>query len=80
MPVQFVDIAEAGKTLPALVTSLEKRQVREIVICRAGRPVAKLMSVEPARIGVAKGKFEVLDHTDTSNSEIATLFRDESPS
>lgn len=65
MRMQVVDIAEAGAALPALLTSLKKGQVHEIVITRVGNPVAKLVPRDPARIGVAKGKFEVPDTVDS---------------
>lgn len=78
MQVQDVDIAEATTTLPVLLASLEKGMVHEIVITRVGHPVARLVPVEPVRIGVAKGKFQVPDDIDSDRGEIASFFRGES--
>jgi len=49
----------------------------EVVIARNGRPVARLVPIQPAkgqRIGVAKGAFVVPHGIDASNSEIEELF------
>lgn len=60
-----VNVLQARSSLSRLVKAIEHGEEREIVITRYGRPAAKLVPVEtvPAgqRIGVAKGKFEVLD-------------------
>lgn len=74
-----VNIAEAKTTLSRLVAAIEQGQEREIVIARAGRPVAKLVPIDTAsagkRIGVAKGKFIVPD----SIHAAARLILSESP-
>lgn len=50
----------------------------EILICRDGRPFAKLVVAEKARIGVARGKFGMPgDGAGGDCFDIATLFRGE---
>jgi antitoxin (DNA-binding transcriptional repressor) of toxin-antitoxin stability system len=48
--------------------------VHEIVITRDGRPVARLVPVEPAhtgkRIGIAKGIFDFPESTDSNNKKL----------
>lgn len=77
--MEVVNMSKAKSTLSQLVKAIEKGQVREIVIARSGRPVAKLISMDtvPAgqRIGVARGKFEVPDTIDAHNEEVARLLQ-----
>ena len=80
MHVHVVDIAEAAESLATLVTSLEEGQVSEVVISRAGHPIVRLVPVESARIGVAKGVFVAPDGDDNSSNEVAKLFQGESTS
>ncbi len=65
------------------MAAIEQGQEREIVIARAGRPVAKLVPIDTApigkRIGVAKGKFNVPDSIDGYNDAVARLILSESP-
>jgi antitoxin (DNA-binding transcriptional repressor) of toxin-antitoxin stability system len=75
MQVNVVDIAEAAESLSTLVISLEEGQLREVVISRAGQPVARLTPVESVRIGVAKSTFTAPDSDDNSSNEAAELFR-----
>lgn len=64
--------------LSRLVARLESGELDEVVITRAGHPVAKLVPVAVAtgkRIGFAKGMFEVPDDIYTShNAEIECMF------
>jgi antitoxin (DNA-binding transcriptional repressor) of toxin-antitoxin stability system len=68
---------QAKSSLSRLVEAIEQGQEHEIIIARNGRPAAKLVPVDavPAgqRIGLAKGKFEVPDSSDTHNEEVARL-------
>lgn len=81
--MEVVNISQVKSTLSQLVKAIEKGQVREIVIARSGRPVAKLIPMDtvPAgqRIGVARGKFEVPDTIDAHNKEVARLFKGVEP-
>lgn len=72
-----VNIQEAKTTLSRLIEDVEQGRTPEVVIARAGRPVAKLVPIDAApagkRIGVAKGKFSVPDNIDAHNAEVARL-------
>jgi prevent-host-death family protein len=75
--METVAITEAKMSLSRLVTRLERGEVGEVVITRAGRPVAKLVPVaatKGVRLGIAKGAFSVPDDIDTHNAEVACTF------
>ena len=73
-----INMLQAKSSLSRLVDAVERGEEREIVIARNGKPAAKLVPIETptagARIGVAKGLFEVPDDIDASNAEVAALF------
>ena len=73
-----VNMLEAKTNLSKLVEQVESGEEPEIVIARNGKPAARLVRLgsKPAgqRLGVAKGRFEVLDDVDADNPEIARLF------
>ena len=74
-----VNIFEAKTNLSRLVEAVESGAEDEIVIARNGRPVARLVRIEPAqsgqRLGVARGAFVVPDSIDDTNEEVDALFR-----
>jgi antitoxin (DNA-binding transcriptional repressor) of toxin-antitoxin stability system len=76
MQVNVVDIAEAAESLSTLLSSLEEGQVREVVISRAGHPVARITPVESVRIGAAKRIFAASDSDDNGGNEVAKLLGD----
>ena len=73
----MMSISTAKSCLSRLVKAIEQGQEREIIITRNGRPGAKMVSAATAstgaRIGIAKGEFEVPDDIDTTNDEVARL-------
>ena len=73
-----VSMPQAKSSLSRLVEAVEHGDEREIVIARNGRPAARLVPMDTGlhdrRIGVAKGVFEVPDHIDAHNDEVARLF------
>ena len=79
MDMKPINMLQAKSSLSRLVEAIESGKEREIVIARNGRPAAKLVAIESepvvARIGIAKGKFEVPDNIDLSNSEVARMFQ-----
>jgi antitoxin (DNA-binding transcriptional repressor) of toxin-antitoxin stability system len=81
--MQTVSMFQAKTSLSKLVEAVESGRENEIVICRHGISVAKIVSVarQPAeqRIGVAKGFFDVPDDIDSSNELIARMFAGETP-
>jgi antitoxin (DNA-binding transcriptional repressor) of toxin-antitoxin stability system len=76
--MQVVSMSKAKSTLSRLVEAIEQGREREIVIARAGRPVARLVALEfdriGKRIGAAKDVFQVPDSIDACNKEIAERF------
>jgi antitoxin (DNA-binding transcriptional repressor) of toxin-antitoxin stability system len=78
--MNYVNMLEAKSSLSRLVEDVEMGRETEIIIARGGRPVARLVPLEPAtpveqRIGIARGAFDVPDNIDTHNNEVAALFR-----
>jgi prevent-host-death family protein len=79
-----VNMHEAKSTLSRLVEAIELGSELEIIIARNGRPVARILPIEPVRstchrIGVAKGLFNVPDNIDQRNDEVAKLFLGTTP-
>lgn len=77
MPV--VNMHEAKSQLSRLVDQVEKGA--EVVIARAGRPVARLIRYEPAhaprRFGAYAGQVRVADDFDELRDEIRAAFEGE---
>lgn len=73
-----VNVFEAKSTLSKLLADLESKVVPEVVIARAGKPVARLVplatDLPAARVGLAAGAFIVPEDIDTDNAEVARLF------
>jgi prevent-host-death family protein len=73
-----VNMLDAKTTLSRLVEAVASGREKEVVIARHGRPVARLVPMTApaavARIGLARGRFEVPDDIDRSNDEVAALF------
>jgi len=78
-----VNMLEAKSTLARLVDDIEQGRRREVIIARNGRPAAKLVAIDDsapaARIGIAKGAFEVPESIDAHNAEVARLFLGAAP-
>ena len=79
--MRSVNIFEAKTNLSKLLESIESGREHEVVIARNGKPVARLVSLNPLpvdkRIGVAKGKFHVSESIDADNDAIHKLFTEE---
>ncbi len=74
-----VNMLEAKTNLTKLVKLLETKQEDEVLICRNGLPVAKIIKFEKQagkRIGIAKGKHKPLDldEFNSMNEEIEKEF------
>ena len=69
---------EAKTKLSELVASLEDGTQTEIILARNGKPVARVLPIakDAARyqLGVAKGKFTIMDDIDGCNDEVADMF------
>lgn len=75
--MQTFSLFDAKTHLSRLIEQIASGAENEIVISRNGKPVARVVPVSQdisARIGVAKGKFEVPDDIDAHNAEVAALF------
>lgn len=75
--MQTVSLFEAKTHLSRLVEQIISGAETEIVISRNGKPVARLLPIQPdtsRRIGIARGEFEVPDDIDAHNAEVAALF------
>jgi prevent-host-death family protein len=75
--MQTVSLFDAKTHLSRLIEQIATGAESEIVISRNGKPVARVVPIQPdvsQRIGVAAGEFEVPDDIDAHNAEIAALF------
>ena len=71
-----IGIRDAKANFSKLIRQIEGGSTPEIVLTRAGKPVARLVSVAnaPIRLGVADGAFEIPDDIDTANPAIEKMF------
>ena len=72
-----VNMHDAKSNLSGLVRDVREGKEREIVICLAGKPVAKLVpAVEAPRrqLGVDRGLIEMAPDFDAADAEIAAAF------
>lgn len=74
--MQIVNIHEAKTNLSKLLEKTSKGE--EVIIAKAGKPVAKLVSytekLKPRKLGLWKGKVWVSDDFDDEDEEINKLF------
>jgi len=76
--MQTVSLFDAKTHLSRLIEQIATGAESEIVISRNGKPVARVVPIQPdvsQRIGVAAGEFEVPDDIDAHNAEVAALFQ-----
>ncbi len=70
-----VSVREAKADLSKLIRLVENKREDEVQIARNGRPIVKIVLIQPIpaskRIGVAEGKFFVPDDLDAGSEEIA---------
>ena len=70
-----VSVREAKADLSKFIRLVESKREDEIRIARNGRPIVKIVLIDPVpaskRIGVAEGKFVVPDDLDAGSEEIA---------
>lgn len=73
-----IDMSEAQTDLPELIQLLETRQEEVILITKDGEPVAEMKLTQrqsvSKRIGVAKGKLNILYDFDKWDDEIEDMF------
>ncbi|MBV8193661.1 MAG: type II toxin-antitoxin system Phd/YefM family antitoxin [Alphaproteobacteria bacterium] len=78
--MKYVNTHEAKTQLSKLIAAVKAGE--EVVICQAGKPVARLAPYEPARkprLGTFKGKIRIDPDwdSDETNAEIAALMMGE---
>ncbi|NJM83781.1 MAG: type II toxin-antitoxin system prevent-host-death family antitoxin [Tabrizicola sp.] len=71
-----IGIRDAKASFSKLVRQVESGSTPEIVLARAGKPVARLVPVPgaPIRLGIADGAFHVPDDIDDANPAIEEMF------
>ena len=73
-----LDVLEAKTQFSRLIEAVENGREREIVITRGGKPVVRLVSLEPPRpriqLGLCDGEFAIPDPDDPRDLEIARMF------
>ncbi len=71
-----INIHDAKTNLSKLVEQIETGSRSEVVIARAGKPVARLVPIaKPAiKLGVADGAFDIPDDIDRLNPLIEDMF------
>jgi prevent-host-death family protein len=74
--MQVINIHEAKTNLSKLIE--QTSQGEEVVIAKAGKPVAKLVpyqeKLEPRKLGLLKGKIFIPDNFNDEDEEINKLF------
>ena len=70
-----VSVREAKADLSKLIRLVENKREDEVQIARNGRPIVKIVLIQPIpaskRIGIAEGKFLVPDDLDAGSEGIA---------
>ena len=74
-----MNVLEAKTNFSKIIAMLERKEEKEVIIARAGKPVAKVVLYDDQvdiskRIGIAAGKFVVPDDFDEPDDEIARMF------
>ena len=73
-----MNVLEAKTNFSKIIAMLERKEEKEVIVARAGKPVVKIIWIEQEdvskRIGIAKGKFTIPDDIDECNDEIARMF------
>ena len=73
-----MNVLEAKTNFSKIIAMLERKEEKEVIVARAGKPVVKIVWIEQEdiskRIGIAKGKFTIPDDIDECNDEIARMF------
>jgi prevent-host-death family protein len=81
MPDAHINVHEAKTHLSRLLERVEAGE--ELVIARAGRPIARLVPYrplrQPRRLGIWQGQVWIASDFDDLNEEIADLFEGHDP-
>ena len=73
-----MNVLEAKTNFSKIIAMLERKEEKEVIVARAGKPVVKITWIEQEdvskRIGIAECKFTVPDDFDECNDEIVRMF------
>ena len=74
-----MNVLEAKTNFSKIIGMLERKEEKEVIVARAGKPVVKIILYEKKKtfdeiFGIAKGKFVVPDDFDEPDEEIARMF------
>ena len=74
-----MNVLEAKTNFSKIIALLERKEEKEVIIARAGKPVAKIVLYEEPKsfdkiFGIAEGKFVIPDDFDEPDDEIARMF------
>ena len=74
-----MNVLEAKTNFSKIIAMLERKEEKEVIIARAGKPVAKVVLYDKPKtfddiFGIAKGKFTIPDDFDEPDEEIARMF------
>ena len=74
-----MNVLEAKTNFSKIIALLERKEEKEVIVARAGKPVVKITLCDEPKsfdriFGIAKGKFKVPDDIDECNDEIARMF------
>lgn len=73
-----MNVLEAKTNFSKIIAMLERKEEKEVIVARAGKPVVRITWIEQEdvskRIGIAEGKFTVPDDFDECNDGIARMF------
>ncbi len=74
-----MNVLEAKTNFSKIIAMLERKEEKEVIVARAGKPVVKITLCEEPKtfdsiFGIAKGKFTLPDDIDEYNDEIARMF------
>lgn len=71
-----IGMRDAKANFSKLVRQIESGSTGEIILTRAGKPVARLVPISkaPIRLGIADGAFHIPDDIDAANPAIEEMF------
>ena len=74
-----MNVLEAKTNFSKIIAMLERKEEKEVIIARAGKPVAKVVLYDKPKtfddiFGIAKGKIWISDDFDEPDDEIARMF------
>lgn len=74
-----MNVLEAKTNFSKIIAMLERKEEKEVIIARAGKPVAKVILYDEPKtfddiFGIAKGKIWISEDFDEPDDDIARMF------